>query len=37
MLCLVTDAPPPDEKQIDAMVDGAVNRFLNGVIQQPGI
>ncbi len=33
MLSLVADAPPPSEKQIDAMVDGAVDRFLNGVLK----
>jgi AcrR family transcriptional regulator len=34
MRCLVTATPPPDEKQIDAMVDGAVGRFLGGVLKE---
>lgn len=35
MHCLVTGAPPPDDKEISAMVNGAVNRFLNGILIAP--
>lgn len=33
MRCLATGATPPGEQQIDAMVDGAVQRFLYGVLR----
>lgn len=32
MVALATNLPVPDEKRIEATVEGAVDRFLNGVI-----
>jgi len=31
--CLLTGAPPPDEKQIEVMAEAAVQRFLYGVLK----